>query len=163
MVDEIRNWQQRHGLHDDAAHAISLQTLGVTARLFQELMDGWPLVNCLSDLTLAACQNSNNIIFACTDWADRCPSLPRSWATTSDSIALQLANEVNADQLILLKSICSVSDTIASNRQQGVIDENFGNDFKRGGRPEIFIVNLRQSLKSTKLNTGRSGDLDNIQ
>lgn len=151
MVDDIRNWQRQHGLDEETAHRVSLQTLALTATLFCDLMQRWPLEKSLPDLKHRTHRSTGDIIFDSSDWANRCQNLPRSWATTSDSIALQLGGEIEAEQLILLKSVSPVSETISSQQQAGIIDSHFGTGFKFKCRPEVAIVNLRKSFEISKL------------
>lgn len=151
MVDEIRIWQSRHGLNPLTAHRLSVETLSLTANLFHDLFHRWPLENNFKALSRYQGGPSNSIIFDCSDWAIQCERLGQSWATTSDSIALHLASEMAADHLVLLKSTSPVTADLATNRQQGVVDENFGRNCVDPRQPKISIVNLRQSVRMIDL------------
>ena len=91
LVDEVRNWQSRHGLDDEAAHHISIGLMSQTAELFQSMFLDWPLLNDIQQLELAKLKTTPNVVFDCRQWALDNTTLEKSWETTSDTISLRLA------------------------------------------------------------------------
>ncbi|QDS89746.1 Amino acid kinase family protein [Rosistilla ulvae] len=77
-------------------------------------------------------------------------SLPTNWATTTDSIAALLAQQLEATDLVLLKS-CSVAKEIdwpeAARRE--IVDAAFPQFIE--GIPEVRMVNLKDHLPGTTL------------
>lgn len=145
MVDEVRNWQSRHGLDDETAHRISIGLMSQTAELFQSLFINWPLVGDVSQINSVDVKLTPNIVFDCRQWALNNISLKRSWETTSDTIALQLATESGASHLYLLKSKSPKSDRAIEAVEDGLIDRNFSSSYAKESRLKTSIVNLRES------------------
>jgi aspartokinase-like uncharacterized kinase len=158
LVDEIRAWDDRHGLDQKTAHQISIDLASITAKLFHDLIEIWPLENDMDSLVATLnrlptpINNVNdNLIFDCSHWANHCDWLPCSWDTTSDTIAFEVAKALAADQLYLAKSTNPVSNQIEPNRIHGVVDPNFATALEANARLQISIVNLRKSFELINL------------
>jgi hypothetical protein len=67
--------------------------------------------------------------------------LPASWDVTSDSIAAWLASRLNADELVLLKSIDLPPAGIAAAVRSGAVDRYLANLL--GASTKLTWVNLR--------------------
>ena len=102
LVDEIREVQQLWGYSDEAAHELALRCMDLNARQLAaalpqlQLQRQWhPEVEIVPE---------QSAVLECGEWAARHGTFERSWRTTSDSIAAEIAGCVGAQELVLLKS-----------------------------------------------------------
>ena len=68
-------------------------------------------------------------------------ALVRNWSATSDSIAARLAVVLNADELVLLKSVTPTVDSVSAAVEAHIVDSYFLQ--LASEVPRIRIVNLR--------------------
>jgi len=107
-VDVVRALDRIHELGDERAHQLALHALDLTAILLAALVPGSVVVDRIESLDDAWDARSIPILsprvsinkFARTG---RAP-LPASWDVTSDTIAARIAEALDADCLILVKS-----------------------------------------------------------
>ena len=151
LVDEVRNWQSRHGLDEETAHEISIDMMAQTARLFHTLFGDWPIEREHPALPRYLGDSVSNIVYDCSHWANSNKSLDRSWQTTSDSISLAVAASIDATRLFLLKSTSADSESVSDLSQRSVVDAKF--DSLCLENPEILIsyTNLRHSIETFDL------------
>ena len=159
MADAVRTADARFELGDEVCHELCLQVLGVTARLFAAMLqrhDPLTMVRWCGnfvELQRAISQSVDSPgspVWLCDPGdfvraAERTTSLgplPHSWDVTSDSIALRLAHELTADELVLLKSN-SISGQLTARAaaEAGFVDRHFPNLADAVRR--IRYVNLR--------------------
>ena len=151
MVDAVREWQNLHGLDDLEAHRKSIDLLSITASLFHNLFLDWTFVTDIHQLIATKSSSNSNVVFDCSEWAKANRSLKADWETTSDSIALQLAIELNASELHLLKSASPLSSKIEDAIAEHLVDKNFASQFKEFGGLSTKISNLRSALDPTRM------------
>jgi hypothetical protein len=100
-ADAVREQQRRWHFNDGDAHGMALQAMALYARQLSALAPALPVLG--SPLDFAA--RAGHAIWQ--PEAGACSflnALPENWGTTSDSIALCLAQKLNAEGLVLLKS-----------------------------------------------------------
>ena len=153
-VDTLREFDREHSADQDAMHWAAIEVMSHNTTLikrkfpatFKSLVEIGPLGELLTGPTNA------NVFFDCTTWLQSNRSLPRTWDVTSDAIAVSLAGELRACEIILLKSVGSAQEEpISKLTQQGVIDgfmetalaetRKQSNDF--GVELRLSLVNLR--------------------
>lgn len=101
FADAVRAVDARVGLGDAVAHALALQAMDQLGVLVRSLLpSAEPLGTLLAPRALA-------VLLAAPAFADR-PEVPRSWAVTSDSLAVLAAGAIGAEEAILLKPIAGV-------------------------------------------------------
>ncbi len=103
FADAVRALDARVGLTDDAAHALALRAMDQLGVLLGPLLPGAELLpSLLAPRALAVLQ---------AEPALRGRSeVPRSWAVTSDSLAVLAAAAIGAEEAVLLKPVVGVVD-----------------------------------------------------
>lgn len=110
LADAVRQWDQRFQLGEYAAHWLCVDLLDTTAQLLHALLPESQLCRNSVSVFEQVTHDLPVIVFAPAIWlreeeAQQAASrLPCSWDVTSDSIAARLAEMLNADELVLLKS-----------------------------------------------------------
>ena len=126
LADQVRALQARWRFDDGLAHQLALDTMRLNARLLQGLAPTLSLCEALQEAELVRYSVGALIwrpppVFA--------PSaLPASWAVTSDSIALWLAQALAARALLLVKSLPPAdlrADSATAWAAAGVVDSYF--------------------------------------
>ncbi|HEY2413047.1 MAG TPA: hypothetical protein VGI40_12430 [Pirellulaceae bacterium] len=152
LVESIRQASQVFSLDDETAHWLCIEAMSIQARLLGSLLVDVSLVASYGALQTATQAGScNRIVFDAIKFLReqefRLPghALPHDWSVTSDSIAARLAEVFAADELVLLKSADSPSETTAVLVNAGFVDRHFPS-FDRCCFRRRF-VNLRQVAK----------------
>ncbi|MSR60709.1 MAG: uridylate kinase [Planctomycetaceae bacterium] len=129
-ADVVREWDQAHRLGDERAHELALDAMRLSQSLLERLMPTARLVRNRRQMATAAARRERGIL--CADcflrWGESTgfPPLPHSWRVTSDSIAAWTACLLEADELVLLKSIpVPVGQTFKQAAQAGLVDQEF--------------------------------------
>ncbi|WP_417746207.1 hypothetical protein [Rosistilla oblonga] len=156
LIDVMRAMDRRFELDLVAMHWRCIRLLRHTFEIVSELM---PELVPIGDATALErwCHDRGDrsaalvAVDAFYDSQARGPiSLPTNWATTTDSIAALLARQLEATELVLLKS-CSVAETIdwqeAARRE--IVDAAFPQFIE--GIPDVRLVNLKDHLPGTTL------------
>ena len=105
LCDAIRRADAVHALGEEAAHWLCVDALAITARMLAAIVRDYPVADAVDPSA-----HSGAVIFdPChflVEVEPRLPgcSLPHHWSVTSDSIAARLAEVLEADELVLLKS-----------------------------------------------------------
>lgn len=114
-ADMVREWDRTQGLGDDVAHDLALEAMGLNEQLLLKLMPELRLVRSLSQLEMAEKEKRPTLICAACfcRWGEQTTGqrLPRTWDLTSDSIAAWLAGLIEAEELVLLKSVEWIAGT----------------------------------------------------
>ncbi|MCX4189926.1 delta 1-pyrroline-5-carboxylate synthetase [Methylophaga sp. OBS3] len=145
FADCVREAQQDHQLSDTSAHQMAIIAMKQFALLLLDMQPEATAVHHLSTLP-----KTGLYIWLPDDKAMMETDLPCSWAVTSDSIALWLAQQHQAEQLIIVKS-CDLYDyDIKTLTKTGVLDRHFSTLYHQYPLP-CYIVqesNLNSSLSS---------------
>ncbi len=98
FVEAVRKYQPIHELSEVETHWLAVRTLSVSARMLATILGGWPVIEGPGDI--------DKSVLDCHAFLERDESeaLPKSWAVTSDSIALQAGIRFGATRVVLLKS-----------------------------------------------------------
>ncbi|WP_144057667.1 hypothetical protein [Novipirellula maiorica] len=131
LVDALRKWDQHRPLDPAKTHWQCIELLQYTFEVISDWFPAWHRID-----TVASLRQSMKHGFSTTAphlIAVRCfydrgndGDLPHDWRTTSDSLAAKLCSDIDADELVLLKS-CEVDPSWdrRSLISRGVIDEAF--------------------------------------
>jgi aspartokinase-like uncharacterized kinase len=143
MADFVRQWHLQTPLDKEDAHWICIDVMSITTRLLKSWFPSWQISDQYE--TLLAADSAANILFDPSSWLRMKPGLHESWQATSDACAGFLAQQMAADELVLLKSCDTTrSNDLATLSKEGVVDELFS-QFARGV-PKVRLVNIRDQM-----------------
>jgi aspartokinase-like uncharacterized kinase len=101
FADAVRAVDAQVGLADDVAHALALGAMDQLGALLAPLLPGAePLARLVAPRRLG-------LVMAARAFADRA-EIPRSWAVTSDSLAVLAAAAVGGEEAVLLKPVAGI-------------------------------------------------------
>jgi len=104
LADQVREYDRRFALTADCAHRMALAAMEQYGVLLGQLIPGALL--CADPHLAAQCAGRGRVAVLCSFAATLADAqLPRSWAVTSDSIALWVAQAVAARRAVLLKAV----------------------------------------------------------
>ena len=111
FADAVRDAQIKTGIDDATAHQMAVVAMDQYAMLMAGLNSD--LVVASSELEIAECGCQNRpVVWKPSDMVLADQDLPMSWDLTSDSLAAWLAAKLNAQHLLIVKSL---SDEIDAN------------------------------------------------
>ena len=162
-VDLVRNWDQIHHLGEERSHNLALQAMRVNSVMVSCCLDRSRIVTSIPQIQELWQENTIPILDGLyfldslcktqktPEMAEDSPSsplplLPETWKTTSDSIALWLANALEVKELHLLKSADRPSSfTWQELAEANLIDEWFPHLWKECRFPRlIHWTNMRK-------------------
>ena len=120
IVDEIRRFDDRFALSNVASHWLAIRAMSVTAQLFSEIVNGFEMVSTLPEPDVVG-----HFVLDPHEVLRQASDLPIGWHVTSDSIAWHFANRLNADELVLLKSVRREYSSLQAAAEAGYVDEYF--------------------------------------
>jgi len=153
LADAIRDAFAMHTLGEEAAHWLCIRLLGVTAELVARILPEAVLRKRYDEL-IEESQAARLVVFEPEQFlreeasvlasvcANRLAPLPHTWDVTSDSIAARLAEVLNAEELVLLKS--ALPSGVSTPKQAAAahyVDRYF--PIAAACLPRIRCVNLR--------------------
>ena len=125
FADAVRNAQSKTGVDDETAHQMALVAMDQYASLMTGLNPKLALAS--SELEIAECGWQHRAIVwkpSAMVLAEEC--LPKTWDLTSDSLAAWLAAKLNAEHLLVVKSVASqVGFGIEDLEANGMLDACF--------------------------------------
>ena len=124
FADAVRAVDGLVGLGDDLAHALALRAMDQLGAVLRPLLDGCAVTGELTaprGLTLVRAEPA---------FGDR-PEIPRSWAVTSDSLAVFAAAAAGVGEALLLKPV-SPGITALTASQLAALQAEGGADFVDG-------------------------------
>lgn len=121
FADQVRTAQNLHHFNDKHAHHMAILAMAQFALLIKGIESQCQLFHYL---------NNKNPSSAFSVWLPdenllTINDLAQNWSVTSDSLALWLAQKLQADELILLKRAKSMSNSIADLVNRHVLDSAF--------------------------------------
>jgi aspartokinase-like uncharacterized kinase len=108
-ADSVRQWQQLHGLDDEAAHWLALRAMEFNAHLLAAAVPGAEVVDSIVEALRCWQRRAFPVLSVKTFvmemervWPD--VVLPHDWTVTSDSLAAWITSRWAANELVLVKS-----------------------------------------------------------
>ncbi len=135
LVNGVRRWYETYALSEAACHWASIRLMRETAWLLTQVC---PRLGWVDDWQALPVRGS--CVLDCQTFMTDRSRLPANWDTTSDSMAAELAEQLGADELWLLKSSLPCSSSIADWQAAGYVDSQFAQTAS-GGCP-VFALNL---------------------
>lgn len=104
FADQVRTAQQKWKFDDKTAHQMALLAMEQYAHVLRSYAPDLVLADSIETIQKLV---SKKKIPVCLPFKmiDQCQDLPTNWDLTSDSIALWLAEQINAKHTVLLKSL----------------------------------------------------------
>ncbi len=154
FADHIRNAQEEWGFDNSAAHHMALLAMEQYAFYCQSLLPELETASKPEQIHKLIEQNKIVIFLAHQFMAEQ-KSFPEDWSLTSDSIAALISGILQADGLILIKSITKIAktDTVQDLARLGVVDEFFPG-LCQGLNGEIHCLTAKDYHKLEKLISG---------
>lgn len=146
IVEGLRTIDRAQQLSASASHWLAIDSMSLTARILVELLPEAVLVNSLATIDRSPGGVPQVLDVAPLLRAEQGSrgALPESWDVTSDSIAAHVARQLNASELVLMKSIdppqASDPQTANSLARAGYVDAYFP---LVAGELPLRCVNLR--------------------
>jgi len=132
LAETIRQADRDFALGEEISHWLSIDTLGITAKLLAAISPEIPLLTTFAELEFRiTTRQPGTVIFDSREFlVTREPQLagtplPHTWHATSDSIAARLAEVLSADELVLLKSAEPPVADLAALAAAGYVDAHF--------------------------------------
>lgn len=125
FADQVRAAQKQWRFDNNTAHRMALLAMQQMALLFRGLKPHFVIASSSADVRSLAAEGKTVI------WSPSIAELDNAgiqakWDVTSDSLAAWLANELLADELILVKSaFVTQNHSLAELTKQGFIDKAF--------------------------------------
>ena len=125
FADAVRAVQSKTGANDETAHQMAVVAMDQYATLMRGLNPELALAS--SELEIAECGWQHRaIVWRPSPMVLADEDLPQSWDLTSDSLAAWLANKLNAEHLLIVKSIASpAGSSVADLVANGTLDPCF--------------------------------------
>lgn len=125
FADEVRRTQAHWGFHDLAAHNMALLAMAQTACMYQALSPTLRIVSNEAGIQQALAQGKVPVWSPHASLSEQVDA-NTNWDVTSDSLALSLAQRLQAQGLILVKSFDPIGlTTPAQWGQAGWVDARF--------------------------------------
>ncbi|HYD34233.1 MAG TPA: uridylate kinase [Methylophilaceae bacterium] len=132
FADAVREAQKKTGMDDRVAHQLAVMAMDQYGVLLAGLHNA--LVIARSELEIAERSWQHRaIVWLPSQMVCAEESIPASWEITSDSLAAWLANKLNAEHLLLVKSLEQTSREVALGDlvAQDVVDSRLGDYISR--------------------------------
>ncbi|MDR6538623.1 aspartate kinase [Variovorax soli] len=125
FADEVRRVQAHWQFDDLAAHNMAVLAMAQTAYQLHALNPALRLATRRTEIPALLHQGKTALWLPLELRRDK-PDARTSWEATSDTIALDLAKHLNAEQLVMVKS-CTIDPqlTLADLSDAGVLDRQF--------------------------------------
>lgn len=130
FADLVRQSQEQWGFNDIIAHHMAILAMQQMALLFSGLAQKFVIAQSINDIKKHLDQGQNVI------WSPAIESLNNahiaaSWSITSDSLAAWLAQQLKAEELIVIKAVHFRHDIdFEEMAKQNIVDKAFNNYIK---------------------------------
>lgn len=153
LADEVRRTQARWLFGDLAAHNMAVLAMAQTAYQFQAMNPALRLAARKADIA-SILHKGRAAVWLPFELQREALDSRTNWGATSDTIALDLAQELNAEQLVIVKS-CEVDamQSLAELGAAGVLDDAFGARSQGAAFP-IEIMDKRELARMRRLLLG---------
>jgi len=147
FADEVRRTQALWQFNDLAAHNMAVLAMAQTGYQCHAMNPALRLAPRKADIARAL-HKGRAAIWLPFELQRDAPDTRTNWGATSDTIALDLAHELNAERLVIIKS-CAIdpTQTLAQLGAAGVLDEDFGHR----ARDAAFPIDLMDKTELARM------------
>lgn len=151
FADRVRAEQRATGMDDADAHRLAISAMEQYAAVLCGMEPRLYPIGDISEISGAGGESTAPIWLPGNLLADD-PGIPSNWSVTSDSLALWFAGKINAQALILVKSVPNKTNDAQALAATGYLDKYFPEMIKKTGLEKIASVGideleiLRQAL-----------------
>jgi aspartokinase-like uncharacterized kinase len=129
FADEVRHAQRLHNFSDSSAHHMALLAMAQFGLLIADLAPKSQLFY-FHEQSIDSLKPGLHVWLPDRQLLAR-DDIPHSWDISSDSLALWLSQQLDADELVMIKRSTVVSSRIQALIQHGVIDKGFTSLYSR--------------------------------
>lgn len=132
FADKVRDAQQKWKFDDKAAHQMALLAMEQYAHLLQSYAPDLRLSDSTEGIDKAISLNQVPVWLP-FKMINTCQNLSANWNITSDSLALWLADHLNAEHTMLVKSLSSKNLNARQLSESAMVDKDFPEFVKTSG------------------------------
>lgn len=156
FADAVRDAQRLRPFSDAAAHHMALLAMQQYGLLLADLKPALLPVHNAPALRIALRSGQTPIWLPAT-MALAATDIEQSWRVTSDSLALWLARRLNAERLVLVKSVAPPpAATLTELMQAGLVDAAFG-EYAAGFAGELCLLGPAAATELAAMLAAASG------
>ena len=154
FADEVRRAQTHWRVDDLPAHNMALLAMAQTAYLVQGLNPKLKLAAKLADIRQVL-HGGHTALWLPLDVLRHEASADTNWDVTSDSLALELAQQLNAERLVLVKA-CAIDPAASLSElgEAGIVDRRFA----RWAGTAALPIDLMQQTELGRMRALMLGD-----
>ena len=130
FADRVRAEQRATGMDDAAAHRLAVRAMEQYAAVLCGMEPRLYPIGDTSEISGAGGTSTVPVWLPGEQLAGQ-PGIPASWQVTSDSLALWFAGKINAEALILVKSVPNNTNDAQALAASGYLDEYFPEMMKK--------------------------------
>jgi len=179
-ADLIREFNRKYNLNESAAHFAAISAVDVNTYMLSSFLNDYTFLNADDgDFDKSKIEKNKISIFLPSAYYRKHDPLPHSWDVSSDSLALELADRLGAEELILLKARDPLSleavnlrgddskskniyyQDVESLKEEGLIDNYFPTLFYKT-KIKTTIINGRYSERTAEYLKGENSILTRI-
>jgi aspartokinase-like uncharacterized kinase len=159
LADEVRRLQALWQFNDLAAHNMAVLAMAQIGYQLHAMNPTLQLAASRSEIAHVL-HKGRAAIWLPFELQRDAPDTRTNWGATSDTIALDLARDLNAERLVVVKS-CAIDplQTLAELGAAGVLDEGF-DERARGAAFPIDVIDKRELVRMRSLLLGDPRHLD---
>jgi aspartokinase-like uncharacterized kinase len=156
FADQVRALQKRHRFDDATAHHMALLAMEQYGRMLAGLQPGLQPAASRSEIARVR-RAGRAAVWMPTRMVLADPQIAASWDITSDSLAAWLAGKLEADRLVLVKSVAIAEGSVPASilARRGIVDPAFPGYLARGAREVWCIDDARHIEMAAALKSGR--------
>jgi aspartokinase-like uncharacterized kinase len=149
FADAVRDADRRIGLSDDAAHWMAILAMDQYAHLLLSRVPRGRLVRRPNEIELALTGGMVPVL-APYVWLHDADPLPHSWDVTSDSISAWVAEQVNAERLVLVKPAGAAGPAIVDRWLDRILPPHIQVDIVTADRLDVLRSALQASQQPSR-------------
>lgn len=153
LADEVRRLQNAWQFDDLAAHNMAVLAMAQTAYLMQALQSALHLATD-EQLIAGALRRGKTVLWCPLSQLRSAVDTTTNWAFTADSLALMLAERLNAERLVVVKRVPASGRSLAQLCQDGVLDAPFADLAQRASFP-VHVLASHQCDEMRQLLLGQ--------